>query len=55
MSQQTRKVYYNSCADEDVYDMIREVMPTGYEFVSLENDDDEERFKKISDVEVSCN
>ena len=53
MSEQIRKVYYNSCAGEDVYDMIREVMPVDFELVSLENDDDEERFKKISDVQVA--
>ena len=26
-----RKVYYNSWADKNVYDMIREVMPPGFE------------------------
>ena len=48
-----RKVYYNSWADEKVYDMIREVMPSGFELVALDSDNDAERSLKISDAHVA--
>ena len=53
MPEPKRKIYYNSCAGEEVYDMIREVMPPGSELISLDNDDDQERFNKISDAWVA--
>lgn len=53
MSEVTRKVYYNSCADEQVYGMIREVMPAGFELVALEKDDDEERKRRLADARVA--
>ncbi len=46
------KIFYNSHASEDVYAVIREVMPPGYELVTLERDDDGERKAKIADCEV---
>ncbi|MGH8713377.1 MAG: 2-hydroxyacid dehydrogenase [Casimicrobiaceae bacterium] len=46
------KIFYNSHASEDVYAVIREVMPPGYELVTLECDDDGERKAKIADCEV---
>jgi phosphoglycerate dehydrogenase-like enzyme len=48
-----RKIYYNSWADKNVYNMIREVMPPGFELVALENDDDAERRLKIADARVA--
>lgn len=53
MSEPKRKIYYNSCAGAEVYDMIREVMPPGFELITLNNDDDRERFEKISNAQVS--
>jgi len=53
VSEPKRKVYYNSCADEEVYDMIREVMPPEFELTTLDNDSDQERFEKISNVQVA--
>ncbi|HEY3179919.1 MAG TPA: NAD(P)-dependent oxidoreductase [Casimicrobiaceae bacterium] len=46
------KVYYNSHASDYVYAVIRETLPTGFELVTLDNDDDEERKTKIRDCEV---
>ena len=46
------KVYYNSYANEAVYDMIREVVPDGFELVTLSADDDAERIARIADCEV---
>jgi phosphoglycerate dehydrogenase-like enzyme len=46
------KVYYNSYASDDVYAVIRETLPPGFELVTLDNDDDEERKAKIHDCEV---
>ncbi len=46
------KIYYNSYASDDVYAVIRETLPPGFELVTLENDDDEERKTKIRDCEV---
>ena len=48
-----RKIYYNSCSDENVYNMIREVMPPGFELVALDNDNEDERRLKIADAQVA--
>jgi len=48
-----RKIYYNSWADENVYNMIREVMPPGFELVALDNDNEDERRLKIADAQVA--
>ena len=48
-----RKIYYNSWADENVYNMIREVMPPGYELVALDSGNDAERRSKITDAQVA--
>ncbi|MGD1975684.1 MAG: hypothetical protein PVG73_16570, partial [Desulfobacterales bacterium] len=48
-----RKIYYNSWADENVYHMIREVMPPGFELVALDSDNDAERRSKIADAQVA--
>ena len=53
MSEPKRKIYYNSCAGAEVYDMIREVMPPGFELITLNNDVDQERFEKISNAQVA--
>ena len=34
------RIYYNSCASDDVYAVIREALPTGFELVTLDRDDD---------------
>ncbi|MEO8740882.1 MAG: 2-hydroxyacid dehydrogenase [Casimicrobiaceae bacterium] len=47
------KIYYNSHAGDDVYAIIRETLPAGYELVTLESDDDGERSVKIADCEVA--
>ena len=52
-TQPIRKIYYNSWADENVYNMIREVMPSGFELVALDSDDDAERCLKIADARVA--
>lgn len=46
------KIFYNSCASDDVYDVIRETLPAGFELVTLASDDDSERKAKIRDCEV---
>jgi len=46
------KIYYNSFAAEDVYAVIREAMPAGFDLVTLERDDDDERKARIRDCEV---
>src|SRR4051794_38710109 len=48
-----RKVYYNSHASEDVYAVIRETLPPGFELVTVTRDDDAERMAKIRDCEVA--
>jgi phosphoglycerate dehydrogenase-like enzyme len=47
-----RKIFYFSHAPENVYDIIRQEVPDGFELVTLENDSDEERKTKIADCEV---
>ncbi|MGH8316168.1 MAG: 2-hydroxyacid dehydrogenase, partial [Steroidobacterales bacterium] len=46
------KIFYNSHAGEDVYAVIREVMPPEFELVTLQHDDDVERRARIADCEV---
>ncbi len=47
------KVFYNSYATDDVYAVIRETLPVGYELVTLQSDDDAERKAKIRDCDVA--
>ena len=47
------RVFYNSYATEDVYAVIRETVPAGYELVTLQSDDDDERKAKIRDCDVA--
>ncbi len=51
-TEQKRKIYYNSWAQDDVYDMIREVMPSGFELVTLDSDDEKERLQKIAAARI---
>ena len=48
-----KRVFYNSLGTEEMYGLIREVMPAGYELVTLETDEDEERCQKIQNCEVA--
>jgi phosphoglycerate dehydrogenase-like enzyme len=47
------KIFYNSLGTEEMYGLIREVMPEGFELVTLETDEDGERRRKIGDCEVA--
>ena len=47
-----RKVLYLSHATPEVYAIIREAVPAGYELVTLERDSDDERRVKVADCEV---
>lgn len=46
------RVFYFSYAPENVYEIIREEVPEGFELVTLDSDSDEERMAKIADCEV---
>jgi phosphoglycerate dehydrogenase-like enzyme len=46
------RVLYFSHATPDLYAMIREHVPPGFELVTLERDDDAERIARIADCEV---
>lgn len=46
------KVLYFSHAPENVYEIIRQQVPDGFELMTLDNDSDEERKDKIADCEV---
>jgi phosphoglycerate dehydrogenase-like enzyme len=46
------KVFYFSHAPKNVYAIIREEVPAGFELVTLCDDSDEERLEKIADCEV---
>lgn len=46
------KVFYFSHAPQNVYEIIREELPPGFELISLEEDDDDERKEKLADCEV---
>ena len=48
----SRKVFYFSHAPENVYELIREEVPRGFELVTLDEDSDDERRAKIADCEV---
>ena len=48
----SHKVFYFSHAPENVYAIIREEVPPGFELVTLENDSDDERKAKLADCEV---
>ena len=48
----THKVFYFSHAPENVYAIIREEVPPGLELVTLDQDSDDERKRKIADCEV---
>ena len=47
-----RRVLYLSHATPDVYAIIRAAVPSGFELVTLERDDDDERRRKVPDCEV---
>jgi phosphoglycerate dehydrogenase-like enzyme len=46
------KILYLSYATPEVYAIIRETVPAGYELVTLDRDSDDERRAKIADCEV---
>lgn len=48
-----KRVFYNSLGTEEMYGLIREIMPQGYELVTLESEEDEERCQKIQNCEVA--
>ncbi len=48
-----KRVFYNSLGTGEMYGLIREVMPAGYELVTLETDEAEERCQKIQNCEVA--
>jgi phosphoglycerate dehydrogenase-like enzyme len=47
------KIFYNSLGTEQMYGLIRDAMPAGYELVTLDSESDEERCVKIADCEVA--
>lgn len=46
------RIFYFSHAPQNVYDIIREEVPSGFELVTLAHDSDDERLVKIADCEV---
>ena len=48
----SHKVFYFSHAPQNVYDIIREEVPPGFELVTLAEDSDDERKVKLADCEV---
>ena len=48
-----KRVFYNSLGTEEMYRLIKDVMPQGYDLVTLETDEDEERCHKIQNCEVA--
>jgi len=48
----THKVFYFSHAPQNVYDIIREEVPPGFELIALDEDSDDERKEKLADCEV---
>ena len=46
------KIFYFSYAPRNVYDIIREEIPPGFELVTLDNDSDAERREKIADCDA---
>src|SRR5688572_18738936 len=47
-----RKVLYLSHATREVYAIIREAVPPGFELLTLERDSDEERRQKLADTPI---
>ena len=47
-----KKVLYLSHATPEVYSIVRNSVPTGFELVTLEQNSDDERRHKIADCEV---
>ncbi|MEM3112682.1 MAG: 2-hydroxyacid dehydrogenase [Candidatus Anstonellales archaeon] len=47
----TYKVLYLNYAPFEVYEIIRSQVPEGFELITLEQDDDQERISKIQDVD----
>jgi phosphoglycerate dehydrogenase-like enzyme len=47
-----RRIFYNSHATADVYDVIRQAMPPGFDLVTLAADDDAERIARVADADV---
>jgi phosphoglycerate dehydrogenase-like enzyme len=47
-----RRVLYLSHATPEVYAIIRSAVPAGFELVTLERDDNEERRRKVADCDV---
>ena len=47
-----KRVLYLSHATSDVYAIIREATPRGFELVTLERNDDEERRRRVAECEV---
>src|SRR5687767_6085491 len=45
-------IFYNSHAPSDVYTLIRSVMPSSFELLTLEEDCDMERKRKIAECDV---
>jgi phosphoglycerate dehydrogenase-like enzyme len=45
------KVIYLNHATEDVYEIIRSQLPDGFDLITLEKDDDQERREKIKEVD----
>lgn len=48
-----RRVFYNSLGTPSMYDLIVREMPPGYELITLQSDDDDERREKIADCEIA--
>ena len=48
----SHKVFYFSHAPENVYEIIREEVPQGFELITLTEDSDDERKTKLADCEV---
>ena len=48
----THKVFYFSHAPQNVYEIIHEEVPPGFELISLNEDSDDERQEKLADCEV---
>jgi phosphoglycerate dehydrogenase-like enzyme len=48
----TVRVFYFSYATPDLYAMIRDHVPPGFDLVTLERDDDAERIARIGDCEI---
>ena len=47
-----KRILYLSHATPAVYSIIREAVPAGFELITLERDNDDERREKIAGCEV---